>query len=30
MKPLFEQIDKGHIITVDETTVIVHKTGNKK
>ena len=25
--PFFENIGKGHIITVDETTVIFHKTG---
>ena len=30
IKPLFEKIGKGHIITVDETTVLMHKTGNKK
>jgi PII-like signaling protein len=27
VKPFFENIGKGHIITVDETTVIFHKTG---
>jgi len=26
--PFFENIGKGHIITVDETTVIFHKTGS--
>jgi PII-like signaling protein len=26
----FDKIGKGHIITVDETTVLMHKTGNKK
>ena len=28
--PLFEKSGKGHIITVDETVVVVHKTGLKK
>ncbi|MBK7709927.1 MAG: DUF190 domain-containing protein [Bacteroidales bacterium] len=28
-KSLFESIGKGHIITVDETTVLMHKQGNK-
>jgi uncharacterized protein len=30
VKPFFENIGKGHIITVDDTTIIMHKTGNKK
>jgi len=30
IKPYFEKIGKGHIITADETTVLMHKTGNKK
>jgi PII-like signaling protein len=30
IKPYFDKIEKGHIITVDETTVIIHKTGNKR
>ncbi|HZK61417.1 MAG TPA: DUF190 domain-containing protein [Anaerovoracaceae bacterium] len=30
IKPYFEKIGKGHIITVDETSVIMHKTGSKK
>jgi PII-like signaling protein len=30
IKPYFEKIEKGHIITVDETIVIMHKTGIKK
>lgn len=30
IKPLFEKIGKGHIITVDETTVLMHKTGIRK
>jgi PII-like signaling protein len=30
IKPYFDKIGKGHIITVDETTVIMHKAGKKK
>lgn len=30
IKPLFENIGKGHIITVDETIVLMHKTGTRK
>lgn len=30
IKPVFDEIGKGLIITVDETTIILHKTGNKK
>jgi PII-like signaling protein len=30
IKPYFDKIGKGHIITIDETTVLMHKTGNKK
>jgi hypothetical protein len=30
LKPYFEKIGKGHIITVDETTVIMHRTGNRR
>ena len=30
IKPYFEKIGKGHMITVDETTVLMHKTGGKK
>ena len=30
IKPYFDKIGKGHIITVDETTVIMHKTGGNK
>jgi PII-like signaling protein len=30
IKPVFENLGKGHIVTVDETTVILHKTGIKK
>jgi PII-like signaling protein len=29
IKPLFEKIGKGHIITADETTVLMHKPGKK-
>jgi len=30
IKPYFEKSGKGHIMTLDETSVIVHKTGKKK
>jgi uncharacterized protein len=30
IKPYFEKIRKGHIITIDETIVVMHKTGGKK
>ena len=30
IKPLFQTIGKGHIITLDETTVLFHKPGIKK
>lgn len=30
IKPYFDKIGKGHIITIEETTVIMHKSGNKK
>ena len=29
IKPYFEKIGKGHIITVDETTILMHKAGNR-
>lgn len=29
-KEFFENIGKGHIITMDDTTIIMHKTGKKK
>jgi uncharacterized protein len=29
MHSVFDEIGKGHIITVDETTVVRHKSGNK-
>ena len=30
IKPYFDKIGKGHIITVDETTILLHRTGGKK
>lgn len=30
IKSYFEKAGKGHIITLDETTVIMHKTGTRK
>jgi len=30
IKPLFEKIGKGHIITVDETIIVLHRTGIRK
>ena len=30
IKPYFDKIGKGHIITIDETTVIMHKAGVRK
>jgi uncharacterized protein len=30
IKPYFDKIGKGHIITIDETTVLMHKTGIRK
>jgi uncharacterized protein len=30
IQPFFEKIGKGHIITVDDTTVLIHKTGTRK
>ncbi len=30
IKPYFDKIGKGHIITVDETTILLHRTGMKK
>lgn len=29
-KQFFENIGKGHIITIDDTTIIMHKTGKRK
>jgi len=30
IKPYFEKAGKGHVVTLDETTVIIHKTGTKR
>lgn len=30
IKPYFEKLGKGHIITMEETTVLMHKTGKRK
>jgi PII-like signaling protein len=30
IKPYFEKIGKGHIITIDETRILLHKTGGKR
>jgi hypothetical protein len=30
IKPYFEKIGKGHIVTVDETTILLHRQGIKK
>jgi PII-like signaling protein len=30
INPYFEKAGKGHIITLDDTTVLVHKTGKMK
>jgi PII-like signaling protein len=30
IKPYFDKIGKGHIITLDETIVLMHRTGDKK
>jgi uncharacterized protein len=30
IKPVFENLGKGYIVTVEETTVILHKVGIKK
>jgi uncharacterized protein len=30
IKPYFDKAGKGHIITVEETTIVMHKTGSKK
>jgi hypothetical protein len=29
IKPFFEKAGKGHLITLDETMVVMHKTGKK-
>jgi PII-like signaling protein len=28
--PYFEKLGKGHLVTVDEITVLIHKTGGRK
>ena len=30
IKPFFDKVGKGHLITMEETTVMMHKTGIKK
>jgi PII-like signaling protein len=30
IKPFFDKAGKGHMITLDETTILIHKTGKKK
>lgn len=30
IKPYFEKIGKGHLITMEEITIKIHKTGTKK
>jgi uncharacterized protein len=30
IKPYFEKAGKGYVITLDETTILVHKTGSRK
>ncbi len=30
IRPYFEKIGKGHIITIDETIIMMHRTGRKK
>ena len=30
IKPLFEKVGKGHIITVEDTSIVLHRTGNRK
>lgn len=30
IKPIFENLGKGHLITAEETIVVLHKTGIKK
>ena len=29
IRPYFEKLGKGHLVTVDEITVLIHKTGSK-
>jgi uncharacterized protein len=30
LNPYFEKAGKGHIVTIDETSIVIHKTGSKK
>jgi len=30
IKPYFEKAGKGYILTLDETTVLMHRTGSKR
>jgi uncharacterized protein len=30
LKPYFEKIDKGYMITIDNVTIVTHKTGKNK
>jgi uncharacterized protein len=30
INPYFEKMGKGHLVTVDETTIVLHKTGNRR
>jgi uncharacterized protein len=30
IKPYFEKMGKGHLVTIDETTILIHKTGKRK
>lgn len=30
IKPYFEKIGKGHLITIEETTILMHKAGIRK
>ena len=30
IKPYFEKMGKGHLITIEETTIVMHKTGKRR
>jgi uncharacterized protein len=30
LKPIFEKAGKGHIVTVDETSILLHNSGRKR
>jgi uncharacterized protein len=30
IKPYFEKMDKGHLVTLEEITILIHKTGGRK